>query len=206
MEAEGVDCEILYPAATLRRFAGLPADNSNRDDFQRLSLPGGATAILRPQLMRDDKIGSTLTGTFTGRPGSWREHINQHVFFWVSGDRADRFRAACVRLRAHGAIDQGQAPVVVEIDTASLLAAHHHVAFFSLINSGSTLRGGSWARRDDTTLRPILAWRGEPVVELAIRAPVPLASRPGPRTHHANTSIDSRFASTIRQSSSASTK
>ena len=177
IEAEGAGCEILYPAATLRRLAGLPADSANRDDFQRLSLPDGVVAVLRLQLMRDKRLESTLAGCFTGRPGLWRDHINQHVFFWVSGDRRDRFASACVRLRARGAPGPVPPPVVIEIDTALLLSAHHGSAFFSRINSGSTVRGGARARRDETTLRPLCAWRGEPAVELAIRAPVPVLSR-----------------------------
>jgi len=73
--------------------------------------------------------------------------------------------------------------VVIELDTALLLAAHETTAFFSRINTGSTIRGGAWTRRDETTLRPVHSWAGERAAELAIRAPVPLAfglSRLGP--------------------------
>ena len=174
MEAEGACCETLYPAATLRRLAGLPADAANREAFECLILPNGAAAILRLQLMRDERLAPTLAGAFTGQPGLWRDHINQHVFFWVSADRRDRFISACARLRARGATSPIPAPVVLELDTALLLAAHQAMAFFSRINTGSTVRGGARARRDETTLRPFSMWRGEGVVELAIRAPVPL--------------------------------
>ena len=175
MEAEGEGCQILYPAATLRGLAGLNADNANRDDFQRLTLPGGRIAILRQQLMRDDLLGLTLRGPFSGRPDLWREQINQHVFFWLSDDRRDRFTNACIRLRARGSIGTGMAPIVVEIDTVSLLAEHGAAAYFSVFNTGSTIRGGAKARRDENTLRLISTWHGERAVELAIRAPVPLA-------------------------------
>jgi hypothetical protein len=178
-EAEGAGCEILYPAATLRYLASVPDDNANRDDFQRVSLPDGGQAVLRMQLMRDERLGPTLTGTFSGRPDLWRAHINRHVFFWVSEDRRDRFIKACARLRAGGAIGPGGALVVIELDTALLLRAHHEVAFFSLINTGSTVRGGARVRRDETTLRAVRDWRGERVVELAIRGSVKLSCDDG---------------------------
>jgi hypothetical protein len=169
IEAEGAGCETLYPAATLRHFAGLPADHANRDDFQCLNAPGGGSAVLRPQLMRDAALTRTLAGAFSGRPDLWRDHINRHVFFWVTPDRRDRFINACLRLRGKGA----RAPVVMEIATASLPFAH---TFFSLINSGSAIRGGGRTRRDETTLRPLHTWRGERVAELAVRGPVPLGA------------------------------
>ncbi len=157
IEAEGAGCDTLYPAATLRRLSGLPSDSMNRDTFQRLELPGGASAILRLQLMRDERLLPTLAGAFSGRPDLWRDHINQHVFFWVSEDRRDRFLQACVRLRARGAPALVAAPVVVAVDTAMLLATHGDMAFFSRTNTGSTKRGGARTRRDETTLRPASA-------------------------------------------------
>jgi hypothetical protein len=178
-EAEGAGCEILYPAATLRHLASVPDDNTNRDDFQCVSLPGGGQAVLRMQLMQDERLGPTLTGTFSGRPDLWRAHINRHVFFWMSEDRRDRFIKACARLRARGVLGPGAAPLVIELDTGSLLRAHHEVAFFSLINTGSTVRGGARARRDETTLRAVRGWQGERAVELAIRGSVTLP--PGDR-------------------------
>jgi hypothetical protein len=174
MEAEGAGCEILYPAATLWRLAALPEDNANRDDFQRLTLPGGGQAVLRMQLMRDERLGPTLAGTFHGRPDLWRAHIDRHVFFWVSKDRRDRFIKACVRLRAQGAIGLGLAPAVIEIDTDALLKAHRDTAFYSRINTGSTVRAGARVRRDETTLRSLRDWHGERAAELAIRGPVTL--------------------------------
>jgi hypothetical protein len=180
MEAEGAGCETLFPAAVLRRLAGLGRDDANRDAFQPLSLPDGSRAILRPQLMRDEHLTPTLAGTFAGRPDLWRDHINQHVFFWLAADRRDRFVNACIRLRARGTIGPGPTPVVLEIDTAGLLTAYRQVAYFSLINTGSTVRGGARTRRDDTTFRSVASWRGERPAELAIRAPVRIAGTAGP--------------------------
>jgi hypothetical protein len=177
MEAEGAGCDILYPAAMLRCLAGIAADHANRDDFQRLTLPGDGVAVLRQQLMRDDRLRPTLAGCFVERPDLWRDHINRHVFFWLSEDRRDRFLKACERLRAAGRIDAGRAPVVIEIDTATLLRDLAHAAYFSLFNTGSTARGGARARRDENTFRSLRTWHGERAVELAIRAPVRL---PGP--------------------------
>jgi hypothetical protein len=183
IEAEGAGCDTLYPAATLRRLSGLPADTANREAFQRLALPAGTPAILRLQLMPDARLRPVLGGAFTDRPDLWRAHIDQHVFFWVTEDRRDRFLRACVRLRARGATGPPAAPVVIAVDTPSLLAAHGEAAFFSRINTGSTLRGGARTRRDETTLRPLRNWRGEPAVELAIPEPVPLTPEAVRRFH-----------------------
>ena len=120
--------------------------------------------------------GRPATGAFSGRPDLWRDHIDRHVFFWVTAERRDRFVTACIRLRPKGSTCNGLAPVVIEIETESLLAAHHAAAFFSMINTGSVIRGGARTRRGETTLRPIAGWRGERVVELAIRDPVRLMS------------------------------
>jgi uncharacterized protein DUF7002 len=180
IEAEGAGCDTLYPAATLRRLSGLPADSANRQAFQRLALPGGAPAILRLQLMPDARLNPTLAGGFAGRPDLWRAHIDRHVFFWVAEDRRDRFLRACVRLRPGSAAT----PVVIAVDTLALLHGHGEAAFFSCINTGSTLRGGARTRRDETTLQALPLWRGERAAELAIRGPVPLTCATG-RSGHA---------------------
>jgi hypothetical protein len=208
IEAEGVGCATLHPAATLRRLAGLTDDSANRGDFQLLTLHGGGPAVLRPQLMPDAALTRTLAGAFAERPDLWRDHINRHVFFWVTPDRRDRFINACIRSRGRsacgGPCGTAPAPSVIGIDAAALLAAHSDVAFFSVINTGSTIRGGGRTRRDETTLRPVHSWRGEPAVELAVRGPVPL---PVPfSAAQASAYCDSRIAATTRQSSSASTK
>ena len=60
-------------------------------------------------------------------------------------------------------------PVTLSIDTSELLDRHGLIAFFSTINTGSTVRGGARARRDEGTLRPIGDYRAGPVAEMAIR-------------------------------------
>jgi hypothetical protein len=180
IEAEGEGCETLYPAATLRRLAGVPTDGANREKFERVELADGGTAVLRPQLMRDEHLTPTLVEAYAGRPDLWRDHINQHVFFWLAADRRDRFVNACIRLRARGTMGPGPTPIVLEIDTAGLLTAYRQVAYFSLINTGSTVRGGARTRRDETTFRSVESWRGERPAELAIRAPVRIAAAADP--------------------------
>ncbi len=202
IEAEGAGCETLYPAATLRRLAGLERDSANRDDFQVVSLPGNRSAVLRMQLMPDVALARTLAGAFSGRPDLWRDHINQHVFFWVTPDRRDRFITACIRSRAKGAIATGRPPTVIEIDVAFLLATHR-TAFFALINTGSTILGGGRTRRDETTLRPVHEWRGAHAAELAIRGPVPLTRA---RRAYTLAAAEPRIGATMCQFSSSSMK
>jgi uncharacterized protein DUF7002 len=116
-----------------------------------------------------------LAGIYSGRPDLWRHRIDRHVFLWATEKRRDGFLRACVRQSAGVGASPRAAPAILEIATDSLLANHGAVAFFSRINSGSTVLGGARTRRDETTLRPIDAWRGEQAAELAIRGPVPLA-------------------------------
>jgi hypothetical protein len=175
MEDEGAGCDRLLPAASLRRLAGLPDDPANRDDFQRLTLADGRVAVLRLQQMRDSDLLPTLAGSFTLRPDLWREHIDQHVFFWASDDRRDRFLRAVTRLRSRSRTAPATAPpVLFALDTEVLLQRHAATAFYSVINTGSTVRGGARARRDETTLRPVGLYHGERVAELAIREEVAL--------------------------------
>ena len=135
IEAEGAGCETLWPAAMLRQMAGSPPDALNRNGFERLALPNGGTAVLRPQQMHDARLTPTLQGSFSGRPDLWRAHIDAHVFFWVTEKRRDGFVRACERLRGKTA---GAPPVILAIETEALLTRHGEAAFVSAINSGST--------------------------------------------------------------------
>jgi len=173
-ETEGADCTMLYPAVTLRAMGGRAADGANREDFEPIRLPDGQTAVLRKQLMPDAALTPTLRGRYAGRPDLWRAHIDQHVFFWLSEDRRDRFLRACFRLRSLGFSGRGATPVAIEVDTATLLTTQSEAAYFSSFNTGSTVRGGARVTRDEHTFRPIASWRREPAVELAIRGAVAL--------------------------------
>jgi hypothetical protein len=123
--------------------------------------------------MADRRLLPTLGGAFAGRPDQWRRHINGHVFFWTEPRRRDAFTHACMRLRPDAA-----SPRVLEFDTARLLQGHREFAYWSRINTGSTLRGGGRTRRDENTLRPVTAYRAGPVAELAIRGRVALEPTP----------------------------
>ena len=161
----------LMPADELRRRAALPETGPNRPGFQRIDLGGGCAAVLRPQLMPDHRLTPTLRGGFAGRPDLWRQHVDQHVFFWADARRCDAFTRACIRLRTPAA----EPPVTLAVDTAALLERHGPIAFFATVNTGSTMRGGARVRRDETTLRPVGDYRSGSVAELAIRGRVELA-------------------------------
>jgi hypothetical protein len=187
IEAEGAGPWLastgLLPAAALLRMAGVTADGANREDFRVLGFGGGCVAVLRPQLMADHRLAPTLSGVFAGRPEAWRRHVNAHVFFWAEQRRRDAFLGACVRLRAKSNAAPGHTPpAVLAIETARLLARHGDRAYFARINTGSTVRGGARARRDDTTLAPVAGYRSGPVAELAIRGCVALDSGSVPIT------------------------
>jgi hypothetical protein len=166
MEAEGAGEWLaetgLLPAESLR------PGGTNRAGFESIDLGGGRTAILRPQQMPDHRLITTLAGRFTGQPTLWRQHVDQHVFFWAETRRRDAFVAACIRLRSLPV----RPPVTLTIDTAALLERHGEIAFFATINTGSTVRGGGRARRDENTLRSVADYRAGPIAELAIRGRV----------------------------------
>ncbi len=162
----------LLPAAELFRIAGVPDDGANRDEFRTLPLGQGRIAVTRPQVMPDDRLRPTLAGSFRDEPNAWRRHINGHVFFWTEPRRRDAFLRACHRLRPLAA-----APVVLEFKTAILLDCHAGCAFWSRINTDSTVRGGARSRRDDDTLQPMASYRSGPVAELAVRGRVTTAGR-----------------------------
>jgi hypothetical protein len=162
----------LLPTADLYRIAGVMDDGANRTRFRTLSLGQGRVAIVRPQVMPNDRLRPTLAGLFRDQPHAWRRHINGHVFFWTEPRRRDAFLRACQRFRPHAA-----APVVLEFETANLLGRHADCVFWSRINTGSTVRGGARTRRDGDTLQPVANYRSGPVAELAVRGRVTTVGR-----------------------------
>ena len=176
----GVEALGLLPAADLLRQAGAAPTDQNRDDFRRVQ-PGpgagsGLVAVLRFQLMADAKITPSLHGAFAGQPALWRALIDSQVFFWADPARRDSFLRACRRDRRRSrAAPLDEPPVTLAFDTAALLAAQSAAAFYSTFNTGSTVRGGARARRDENTFRSVASYRSGPVAELAIRGPIPLA-------------------------------
>lgn len=177
VEAEGLPGLLrhgLLPAAELRRQAGTLGTGANREDYQPLVLPGGATALLRFQQMADDKLMPSLTGRFAGQPALWRGHIDGHVFFWADAARRDSFIRANTRERARSRAAPSASPAaVLAYDTATLLAHAGPAAFYSTFNTGSTVRGAARAQRDENTFHPIAEYRSGPTAELAIRGAVP---------------------------------
>jgi hypothetical protein len=177
IEADGAGSWLpstgLLPTTTLLRMAGVAASDANRDDFRLISLGKERVAVLRPQLMADQRLTPTLAGRFVGQPGAWRHHINAHVFFWTEPRRRDAFVRASLRLRSRSVAAPGTAPpLILTIDTAALLRHHANTAFVARINTGSTVRGGARARRDESTFEPIACYRTGTIAELAIRGPV----------------------------------
>ncbi|HET7881189.1 MAG TPA: hypothetical protein VFL55_09915 [Acetobacteraceae bacterium] len=169
IEADGAAASpgCLRPAS---EFYG---SGTNRDRYVTVELKGGGVAVLRPQLMSDHRLLPTLTGAFAGRADLWRRLIDSHVFFWATAARRDRFVAANRRLRTRED-PAALPPVVLEFDTAALLACHAAIAFYATINTGSTVRGGAWVQRDENTFHAIAGYRSGPVAELAIRGRVSL--------------------------------
>lgn len=172
IEAEGLPaarCFGLLPAAGLRALAGAPACDANRDDFAPLALPGGLTAVLRFQQMHDEALLPSLRGAYAGRPDLWRAMIDRRVFFWADPERCRRFLRAVRRERERSRSAPCRAePIVLAFDTASLLRVHGARASYSAFNTGSTVRGAKRAARDETTFRPVAAYAGGRVAELAV--------------------------------------
>ncbi|HTW68271.1 MAG TPA: hypothetical protein VME47_00160 [Acetobacteraceae bacterium] len=165
----------LLPATSLLHLAGIAADGANRDDFQRIAFGDDCTAILRQQVMPDRWLTPTLSGAYAAQPAAWRSLVNAHVFFWTEQRRRDAFIRACLRLRARSRAAPGSTPPrVLTFETAALLGQYRLSAFFTRINTGSTVRGGARARRDESTFTPVARYRGGAVAEMAIRGRVML--------------------------------
>jgi hypothetical protein len=125
--------------------------------------------------MPDQRLARSLGGAFAGQPDRWRQHVDRHVFFWACGNRRDRFIAACRRDRARSTrLASRAAPVTLAVDTAALLGRYGTIAYFATFNTGSTVRGGAIAGRNEGTYRPIADYRGGVVAELAMRGPIRL--------------------------------
>jgi hypothetical protein len=180
IEAEGAGPWLattgLLPAASLLHLAGIAADGENRNDFRPIAFGNGHVAILRQQIMPDRWLIPTLAGIYAGQPTAWRSLINAHVFLWTEERRRDAFVRACMRLRTHS---RTVPPQILAFRTATLLEQSRCNAFFTRINSGSTVRGGARARRDESTFTRVEQYRQGAVAELAIRGRVTLDAAAG---------------------------
>ena len=71
------------------------------------------------------------------------------------------------RARSRGTPSRSE-PVVLAFDTAAVLRAHAARAAYSTFNTGSTVRGGKRAPRDEHSFRPVAQYRGERAAELVV--------------------------------------
>lgn len=98
----------------------------------------------------------------------WYENLNRRAFFWVSWQRLEKLLGAkAYRDRTH---------LVLEVDTASLVAAHADGVALSSINSGATFPVGPAPRGPDTFRRIPEHPDDKPIVELAVDYAVPDAA------------------------------
>lgn len=161
---------------------------AEREAIEGRRRPEGVTVehpTLRPAMIRDQKpmddagLRMCLLDGLT--PEDWYRCLNGRVFFWLTRERLLRLlNARPYREAEHD---------VLELDTASLIAAHQAVIRLSPINSGTTKPFPSTAsKRGRETFLPIAEypyarWRaqgrkpGERVVELTVDHAVPDAAR-----------------------------
>lgn len=157
----------LYGVPPERRAALLEEDRG-KGHFALLSASGLPDVSLRDQLLPDGLLLRCLTGGYAGRPGAWRGLLNGMVFLW-----ADRRRAA----KLHGA-SRARPQLLLEFDTARLLAPHMAAAMTSPLNSGAPFAMKPTPRGDGTFL-PLAAGPradGRPVVEVVVPHAIPGAA------------------------------
>jgi hypothetical protein len=96
----------------------------------RITHPIHGVAVIRDNKpMSDRALSKCLADGLT--PTDWYRRLNSLVFFWTQEDRLRRLLAA----RAY----RSTAQLVIELDTAKLVAAHGASIRLSPINSGSTV-------------------------------------------------------------------
>lgn len=132
-----------------------------------LKAVGLAGAVVRDQKpMNDAALVKCLEGGLV--PRDWYHLLNSKTFFWVERERLMRLLGArTYRKKPH---------IVIEADTASLLAAHRDRVMLCPINSGATM----WVpqRRGASSFVPIVDYpfdprargrsRGRPPVEFVV--------------------------------------
>jgi hypothetical protein len=80
------------------------------------------------------------------QPADWYALVNERVFFWISAERLQRHRAAC--------LDRAQ--VILAVDTEQLMARHAGEAEVTAFNSGNAKRLP--ARRGRRSFVPYRSW------------------------------------------------
>lgn len=141
-------------------------ESRRRPQIVEITHPEHGVARIRDNKpIQDRALEKCLSGMSVAE---WYENLNRRVFFWVSWERLRKLLGAkAYRDRAH---------LVLELDTASLLAAHGERASISPINSGATFSMGPAARGPETFKRIGDRPEERPVVELAVDYAVPDAA------------------------------
>lgn len=146
---------------------------ARRPQCVTLSHPAHGVAVIRDNKpMTDAGLEKCLQGGLN--PVDWYRLLNRKSFFWVSKERLTTLLGA----RAY----VGQPQVVIEVDTASLIAAHRNDVRLARINTGSTLYVPQ--ARDASTFKTVAAFpdngtgrigtKDRPtVVELVVEGGVP---------------------------------
>ena len=143
-----------------------------RPSSVRLERDGMPGAVIRDQKpMTDAALLKCLQGGLV--PRDWYRFLNSKTFLWVERERLMRLLGA----RAY----RGKPHVVIEVDSASLLAAHGDRVSLCPINSGATLwvpqpRGpSSFLPLADHAFDPALrgSSRGRPPVKFVVDYSVP---------------------------------
>jgi hypothetical protein len=144
---ESVRRDGLLSASRLMRRAGLAAKvriQSEREQRRaRICLPDGT--ILRDQVpMPPDALARCIVDGLA--PGDWYALLNSMVFFWLDPERLHR------QARAAKAWPQ----LILEIDTAAMLARYKSRAYVTPFNTGNARRRP--ARRGRATFVPYSTW------------------------------------------------
>lgn len=159
----------LYGIVGSRREEILAARRPSSLRLEAMGLPGAVVRDQKP--MNDAALRKCLEGGLV--PRDWYRLLNSKTFFWVERERLMRLLGArAYRMKPH---------IVIEVDAASLLAAHRGRVMLCPINSGATLyvpqpRGpASFVPLADYPFEPALRGRsrGRPPVEFVVDYAVP---------------------------------
>lgn len=169
---------LLSTSALLDRF-GITGErreaveSRQRPESVTLSEALGTAVIRDNRPLGQDALADVLDDGLV--PRDWYRLLNRRAFFWLKHDRLKTLMGAY----------PGRPHDVLEVDAASLVAAHRDEIELSPINSGAI--GRARARRGKATFLPINeypyeTWRGkrgprDRVVELAVLGGVPDIAR-----------------------------
>jgi hypothetical protein len=138
-------------------------ESSHRREMTEILHPEHGSARIRDNKpMQERSLEKCLHGMSLPE---WYENLNRRVFFWVSPERLEKLLGAkAYRDREH---------LLLEVDTASLVAAHRQSISLSPINSGATFPVGPAPRGPETFRRIPEHPDDKPVVEVAVDYAVP---------------------------------